>query len=133
MTSLCPCRSTVRISWAAPQFANHSRPSCQRGDSPTTRPLNSVRGSSSTITSLLRFPSAVFNPIPDLRAKPFIPTLRPPRTSKLIGRLRGMDRESASTVLATPLAQELLRSSPLAHLAYVGRDGYPRVTPTGRH
>src|SRR5438067_8821155 len=42
-----------------------------------------------------------------------------------------MDRESASTVLATPLAQELLRSSPLAHLAYIGRDGYPRVIPTG--
>jgi hypothetical protein len=41
-----------------------------------------------------------------------------------------MDRESASTVLATPLAQELLRSS-LAHLAYIGRDGYPRVIPTG--
>src|SRR5256885_9130627 len=42
-----------------------------------------------------------------------------------------MDRESASAVLATPLAQELLRSSPLAHLAYIGRDGYPRVIPTG--
>src|SRR5207248_9229651 len=47
------------------------------------------------------------------------------------GRLRGMDGESASRVLATPLAQELLRSSPLAHLAYIGRDGYPRVIPTG--
>src|SRR5438132_274129 len=42
-----------------------------------------------------------------------------------------MDRESASTVLATPLAQQLLHSSPLAHLAYIGRDGYPRVIPTG--
>jgi hypothetical protein len=42
-----------------------------------------------------------------------------------------MDRESASTVLATPLAQELLRTSPLTHLAYIGRDGYPRVIPTG--
>ena len=42
-----------------------------------------------------------------------------------------MDRESASAVLATPLAQELLRSSPVAHLAYIGRDGYPRVIPTG--
>ncbi|TMG10934.1 MAG: pyridoxamine 5-phosphate oxidase [Chloroflexi bacterium] len=42
-----------------------------------------------------------------------------------------MDRESVSTVLATPLAQELLRSSPLVHLAYIGRDGYPRVIPTG--
>jgi hypothetical protein len=41
-----------------------------------------------------------------------------------------MDRESANTVLATPLAQELLHSS-LAHLAYIGRDGYPRVIPTG--
>jgi len=42
-----------------------------------------------------------------------------------------MDKESASTVLATPLAHEILRSSPLAHLAYIGRDGYPRVIPTG--
>src|SRR5205823_7367976 len=58
-------------------------------------------------------------------------TSRPPRTSKLIGSLRGMDRESVSTVLATPLTQELLRSSPLVHLAYIGRDGYPRVIPTG--
>jgi nitroimidazol reductase NimA-like FMN-containing flavoprotein (pyridoxamine 5'-phosphate oxidase superfamily) len=41
-----------------------------------------------------------------------------------------MDRESTNTVLATPLAQELLHSS-LAHLAYFGRDGYPRVIPTG--
>jgi hypothetical protein len=41
-----------------------------------------------------------------------------------------MDRESANTVLATPLTQQLLRSS-LAHLAYIGRDGYPRVIPTG--
>src|SRR5438477_13064298 len=47
------------------------------------------------------------------------------------GRLRGMDGESASRVLATPLAQVLLRSSPLAHLAYIGRDGYTRVIPTG--
>ena len=42
-----------------------------------------------------------------------------------------MDRESASTVLATPLAQELLRSSPVAHLSYIGQDGYPRVIPIG--
>ena len=42
-----------------------------------------------------------------------------------------MDRESARTVLATPVAQELLDSSPVAHLAYIGRDGYPRVIPTG--
>jgi pyridoxamine 5'-phosphate oxidase-like protein len=41
-----------------------------------------------------------------------------------------MDGESASTILTTPLAQELLHSS-LAHLAYIGRDGYPRVIPTG--
>ncbi|MCA1835018.1 MAG: pyridoxamine 5'-phosphate oxidase family protein [Actinobacteria bacterium] len=32
--------------------------------------------------------------------------------------------------MARPLAQELLQSS-LAHLAYIGRDGYPRVIPTG--
>ena len=41
-----------------------------------------------------------------------------------------MDKELANTVLATPLAQELLGAS-LAHLAYIGRDGYPRVVPTG--
>src|SRR5207245_9327929 len=45
--------------------------------------------------------------------------------------LRVMARASVSTDLAPPLAQELLRSSPLAHLAYIGRDGYPRVIPTG--
>src|SRR5437879_11233789 len=42
-----------------------------------------------------------------------------------------MDRESASTVLATAGEKELLGSSPVAHLAYIGRDGYPRVIPTG--
>src|SRR5438552_9064636 len=47
------------------------------------------------------------------------------------GRLRGMDGESASRVLAAALVQELLRSSPLALLAYAGRDGYARVMPTG--
>ena len=41
-----------------------------------------------------------------------------------------MDKELANTVLATPLALELLGAS-LAHLAYIGRDGYPRVVPTG--
>jgi pyridoxamine 5'-phosphate oxidase-like protein len=41
-----------------------------------------------------------------------------------------MDKEATNGVLATPLAQELLHS-PLAHLAYIGRDGYPRVIPTG--
>jgi len=39
-----------------------------------------------------------------------------------------MDRESASRVLATPLAQEFALL-PSAHLAYIGRDGYPRVIP----
>ena len=41
-----------------------------------------------------------------------------------------MDPKSVTTILATPLARELLQSS-LAHLAYIGRDGYPRVIPTG--
>ena len=41
-----------------------------------------------------------------------------------------MAREAINRVLATPLAQELLHAS-LAHLAYIGRDGYPRVIPTG--
>ena len=38
MTSLSPSRSTAMIS-CAPQSENHSRPSCQRGDSPNARPL----------------------------------------------------------------------------------------------
>jgi hypothetical protein len=41
-----------------------------------------------------------------------------------------MDEEPTNKLLATPMAKELLRS-PLAHMAYVGRDGYPRVIPTG--
>jgi hypothetical protein len=41
-----------------------------------------------------------------------------------------MDKQSANAVLAAPLAQELLGSI-LAHPAYIGRDGYPRVIPTG--
>ncbi len=41
-----------------------------------------------------------------------------------------MDGESANRVLATPQAQEFLHAS-LAHLAYIGRDGYPRVIPIG--
>src|SRR5579864_2465039 len=46
-TSVLPSRSTVRISWA-PQLQNQRRPSCHRGDSPTTRPL--IRVFSSVIT-----------------------------------------------------------------------------------
>src|SRR5918997_93060 len=38
-TSLLPSRSTATIS-SVPQWANQSRPSCQRGDSPITRSLN---------------------------------------------------------------------------------------------
>jgi hypothetical protein len=41
-----------------------------------------------------------------------------------------MDKQATERVLATPLAQELLHA-PLAHLAYIGRDRYPRVIPTG--
>ena len=41
-----------------------------------------------------------------------------------------MDRDAVNAVLATPLAQELVHAS-LAHVAYIGRDGYPRVIPTG--
>src|SRR5258706_13895830 len=39
------------ITWFAPQSANHSRPSCQRGDSPNTTP--SIRTSGMPILSLL--------------------------------------------------------------------------------
>lgn len=42
-----------------------------------------------------------------------------------------MDRESVAKVLAIPLAQELLRSSVLCRLAYIGKDGYPRAIPIG--
>lgn len=42
-----------------------------------------------------------------------------------------MDKEAVSEVLSKPLAQELLDTSPLVHLAYIGRDAYPRVIPTG--
>ncbi len=41
-----------------------------------------------------------------------------------------MEKEGVNAVFAKPLAQELLRS-PVVHMAYVGRDGYPRVIPTG--
>ena len=43
ITSLLPSRSTATIS-SAPQLENHSRPSCQRGDSGIARPLSSTRG-----------------------------------------------------------------------------------------
>jgi Pyridoxamine 5'-phosphate oxidase len=41
-----------------------------------------------------------------------------------------MEKVAVYEVLAKPLALELLDSSPLVHLAYLGRDGYPRVIPT---
>ena len=43
-TSPLPSRSTATIS-CAPQFENHRHPSCHRGDSPTTRPLIKIGGS----------------------------------------------------------------------------------------
>ncbi|HEY8736949.1 MAG TPA: pyridoxamine 5'-phosphate oxidase family protein [Candidatus Dormibacteraeota bacterium] len=42
-----------------------------------------------------------------------------------------MRREDIVDILDDPLAQELLHSPLLAHLAYNGRDGYPRVIPIG--
>ena len=42
ITSLLPSRSTAMIS-PAPQSENHSRPSCQRGDSPRAMPVRRVR------------------------------------------------------------------------------------------
>src|SRR5438067_6991780 len=50
MTSLLPSRSTATIS-CAPQFENHRRPSCQRGDSPTTRPVISACSSDMDVSS----------------------------------------------------------------------------------
>lgn len=42
-----------------------------------------------------------------------------------------MDQEHVTEVLSQPLAQELLASTTPARLAYVGRDGDPRVVPVG--
>lgn len=42
-----------------------------------------------------------------------------------------MEPEVITRVLNDPLARELLRSRPLARLAYNGPDGFPRVIPIG--
>ena len=42
-----------------------------------------------------------------------------------------MRREDVVDVLNDPLAQDLLHSRLLTHLAYNGLDGYPRVVPVG--
>jgi nitroimidazol reductase NimA-like FMN-containing flavoprotein (pyridoxamine 5'-phosphate oxidase superfamily) len=42
-----------------------------------------------------------------------------------------MDRDELNQELGHPAAQDLLRSAPLARLAYNGRDGFPRVIPCG--
>ncbi len=42
-----------------------------------------------------------------------------------------MDHEKVMQVLTDPLGQDLLRTTRLARLAYMGRDGYPRVIPIG--
>ena len=42
-----------------------------------------------------------------------------------------MDRDELAQELAHPGAQALLRSAPLARLAYDGPDGFPRVIPCG--
>jgi nitroimidazol reductase NimA-like FMN-containing flavoprotein (pyridoxamine 5'-phosphate oxidase superfamily) len=42
-----------------------------------------------------------------------------------------MDRDKLAQELNHPGAQEMLRSAPLARLAYDGPDGFPRVIPCG--
>ncbi|HEY5385465.1 MAG TPA: hypothetical protein VIJ56_09530 [Acidimicrobiales bacterium] len=42
-----------------------------------------------------------------------------------------MRPQTLAEELGQPGAQELLRSAPLARLAYNGPDGYPRVVPCG--
>jgi hypothetical protein len=42
-----------------------------------------------------------------------------------------MERHDIDDELGTPGAQELLASTSLAHLAYVAKDGTPRVVPAG--
>src|SRR4051812_43355632 len=44
-----------------------------------------------------------------------------------------MDDHELADELGHPAAQELLRSAPLARLAYNGQDGFPRVIPCGFH
>jgi hypothetical protein len=44
-----------------------------------------------------------------------------------------MQPHDVARVLADPLAQELMRSSVPARLAYVGPDGFPRAIPIGFH
>ena len=42
-----------------------------------------------------------------------------------------MDAKDVARVMQDPIAQELLNSPLLAHLAYSGADGFPRVVPIG--
>lgn len=42
-----------------------------------------------------------------------------------------MDRHELARELGHPAAQEMLRTAPLARLAYNGHDGFPRVIPCG--
>jgi len=42
-----------------------------------------------------------------------------------------MDADAVTRVLNDPIAQELLRSPLLPHVAYCGVDGFPRVVPIG--
>lgn len=44
-----------------------------------------------------------------------------------------MQPDDVTRVLGDPLAQELMRSSIPARLAYVGPDGFPRAIPIGFH
>lgn len=44
-----------------------------------------------------------------------------------------MEQHDIHDTLNDPLAQELLHSSIPARLAYIGRDGFPRVIPIGYH
>lgn len=44
-----------------------------------------------------------------------------------------MQPQDVARVLGDPLAQELMRSSIPARLAYVGPDGFPRAIPIGFH
>jgi len=44
-----------------------------------------------------------------------------------------MDQDEIARELAVPGARELLEAASSAHLAYVGRDGTPRVVPVGAY
>jgi hypothetical protein len=53
------------------------------------------------------------------------------RRNARVWKTAGVKPEEVMRVLDKPIARELLASTALMHLAYTGRDDYPRVIPIG--